>query len=110
MLCMACHPQSHDPACDNRIGRGGIEPAFAAFYSDHIRKLLWLRQGRRYLSKDNYNLGRLGGLIALFPDARFIVPLRDPVTHIASLMRQHALFSAAETRYPRSEEHTSEPQ
>jgi Sulfotransferase family len=100
MLWMAFHPHSHEPACDNRIGPHAVAPHFAAFYRDHIRKLLWLRQGRRYLSKGNYNLVRLGALIEIFPDARIIVPLRDPVTHIASLMRQHALFSAAETRYP----------
>ena len=100
MLWMAFNPQCHDPAQDNTIGRGGIAPEFAEFYGDHIRKLLWLRRGRRYLAKGNYNVARLGGLIELFPDARFIVPLRDPVAHIASLMRQHALFCAAETKYP----------
>ncbi|MPZ38755.1 MAG: sulfotransferase [Rhizobiales bacterium] len=99
MLWMAFHPHSHDPARGNSIGRGGIAPPFSDFYRDHIRKLLWLRQGSRYLSKNNYNLVRLGGLIELFPDARVIVPVRHPVTHIASLMRQHALFSAAETRH-----------
>jgi hypothetical protein len=100
MIWMAFHPHAHDSAWDNSIGRDGITPEFAAFYRDHIRKLLWLRQGERYLSKGNYNLARLGALIELFPDARFIVPLRDPVSHIASLRRQHALFCAAEMRHP----------
>lgn len=100
MLWMAFHPRCHDPGSDNSVGRGQVAPAFAAFYRDHIRKLLWLRGSRRYLSKGNYNLARLGGLIDLFPDARFIVPIRDPVTHVASLMRQHSLFSQAESRHP----------
>jgi hypothetical protein len=100
MLWMAFFPESHEPARDNRVGWGGTTPEFAAFYRDHIRKLLWLREGKRYLAKGNYNLARLGGLIELFPDARFVVPLRDPVAHVASLMRQHALFCAAETEYP----------
>jgi hypothetical protein len=100
ILWMAFHPEAHDPAYDNRIGRRDLAPEFAAFYRAHIRKLLWLRGGRRYLSKGNYNLARFGGLLALFSDARFIVPVRDPVTHIASLMRQHDLFAAAEARYP----------
>lgn len=78
----------------------GVGPHFAAFYRNHIRKLLWLRRGHRYLSKGNYNLVRLEALIELFRDARFIVPLRDPVTQIVSLMRQHALFWAAERRHP----------
>jgi hypothetical protein len=97
---MAFHPHSHDPSSDNTIGRGEITPQFAAFYRDHVRKLLWLRRGRRFLSKENYNLVRLGALIELFPDARIIVPLRDPVTHVVSLMRQHALFSAAQNKHP----------
>jgi hypothetical protein len=100
MLWMTFFPDSHDPDCDNRIGRGGTSPEFADFYRNHIRKLLWLRQGTRYLAKGNYNLARLGGLTELFPDARFVVPLRDPVSHVASLMRQHALFCAAETQHP----------
>jgi hypothetical protein len=100
MLWMAFDPHAHNPACDNSVGRGAVAPRFAAFYRDHIRKLLWLRQGRRYLSKGNYNLVRLQALIELFPDARFIVPVRDPVTQVASLMRQHALFCAAEYRHP----------
>jgi hypothetical protein len=100
MLWMAFYPGAHDPGRDNSMRRGGVDGRFADFYRDHIRKLLWLRQGSRYLSKNNYNLARLDGLIELFPDARVIVPVREPVTHIASLMRQHALFSAAETRHP----------
>jgi hypothetical protein len=100
MLWMAFHPNAHDPARDNSVRGGGFDARFADFYRDHIRKLLWLRQGSRYLSKNNYNLARLGGLVELFPDARVIVPVRGPVAHIASLMRQHALFSAAETRHP----------
>lgn len=100
MLWMAFHPDSHDPKRDNSLGRGEVAPGFASHYRDHIRKLLWLRRGTRYLSKGNYNVARLGALIELFPDARFIVPVRDPVTHIASLMRQHQRFGAAEAQHP----------
>lgn len=100
MIWMTFSPQAHDPAQDNSIGRGGVIPEFAQFYRHHIRKLLWLRGGRRYLSKGNYNLARLSALIEMFPDALFLVPLRDPMSHIASLMRQHALFCTAEARHP----------
>ena len=100
MIWMAFHPRSHDTAYDNSISRNGVTPEFAAFYREHIRKLLWLRQGKRYLSKGNYNLSRLGALIELFPDAHFIVPVRDPISHIASLQRQHGHFCAAEARHP----------
>lgn len=100
MLWMAFDPQAHDPARDNRVGRGAVDEAFAGFLRDHIRKLLWLRGGHRYLSKGNYDLARMDALLELFPDARFVVPVRDPVTHIASLMRQQTLFAAGETRHP----------
>jgi hypothetical protein len=99
-LWMAFWPDLHDPARDSRLTCGALTEPFASFYQRHIRKLLWLRRGRRYLAKGNYNLARLGGLIGLFADARFVVPLRDPVAHVASLMRQHELFSAAERRFP----------
>lgn len=74
---------------------------FDAFYQDHIRKLLAVRGARRYLAKGNYNLARLDYLQDLFPDARFLVPLRDPVSHIASLAKQHALFCEAARHDPR---------
>lgn len=100
MLWIAFHKDAHDPGRDNRVEGGALGQEFASFFRDHIRKLLWLRDGRRYLSKGNYDLARMDALIGLFPDARFIVPVRDPVTHIASLMRQQTLFSAGETRHP----------
>lgn len=100
MLWMTFHPDCHNPAHDNRMAGGDIAPGFTTFYRDHIRKLLWLRGGQRYLSKGNYNLPRIAALQSIFPDARFIVPLRDPVTHVGSLMRQHARFSIAQEQHP----------
>ncbi|MFM8581749.1 MAG: sulfotransferase, partial [Planctomycetaceae bacterium] len=67
-------------------------PAFEAFYREHLRKIVWLRGGGRYLSKGNYNFTRLGYLARLFPEARFLVPVRDPVEHVDSLVRQHRQF------------------
>ncbi len=99
MLWMAFHSQAHDPSRDNRIRPGDVSQEFSVFYRDHIRKLLWLRQGTRYLTKNNNNLVRLSGILSLFPEARMIIPVRDPVAHIASLMRQHERFSAAQTKY-----------
>jgi hypothetical protein len=34
----------------------------------------------------------------LFPDARFVIPVREPKTHIASLAKQHRLFVREESR------------
>lgn len=66
--------------------------AFDGVFVDHLRKMLLIRNGARYLSKGNYNVTRLEYLGSLFPDARLVVPLRHPVTHVASLVRQHELF------------------
>ena len=93
----------HDPAVDQVLDGSRRNPDFDAFYRDHIRKLLAVRGARRYLAKGNYNLARIRYLLALFPDARFLVPVRDPAPHIGSLMKQHALFlrsSAADPRIP----------
>lgn len=79
--------------------------AFARFYRDHVRKLLLARGRRRYASKGNYNLTRLEYLLTLFPDARMVVPVRAPRSHVASLRKQHALFCDAADAYPRSVAH-----
>jgi sulfotransferase family protein len=100
VLWMAFFADCHNPAVSNVLSEQDSAPEFEAFYRDHIRKLLLLRHGKRYLAKGNYNVSRLGFLRKLFPDARFVVPVRDPVAHIASLLKQHRLFCAEETRDP----------
>ncbi|HEX5078710.1 MAG TPA: sulfotransferase [Geminicoccaceae bacterium] len=105
VLWMTFFPDCHDAARSNLLGAQHSAPGFEAFYRDHIRKLLLLRQGRRYVAKGNYNVSRLGYLRTLFPDACFVVPVRDPVGHIASLMKQHRLFCAEETRDSRILDH-----
>ncbi len=93
---MAFFPQAHDPAHSSVLDRNTVNERFETFYRDHIRKLLAARGKRRYLSKGNYSVTRLGYLHRLFPDARFVIPVRDPVWHVASLMKQHRLFCAGE--------------
>jgi len=98
ILWMAFFPGSHDPSVSQVLGARDSHPEFETFYRDSIRKLLMARKASRYLSKGNYNISRLGYLGRLFPDARFVVPVREPTTHIASLMKQHRLFCEAEKR------------
>lgn len=70
---------------------------FADFFRQHIRKILSLApEGAstpRYLSKNNANISRLLLLSAMFPDCRIIVPIRNPLDHARSLLRQHQRFS-----------------
>jgi hypothetical protein len=57
------------------------------------------------VSKGNYNVTRLEYLLKSFPDARFVIPVRRPDGHVASLMKQHTLFCEGETKNPRMLEH-----
>ncbi len=85
-------PESHDSAHCHVIGPDVHNQEFEQFYLAHLRKILWLRGGARYLSKGNYNVARIGYLARLFPDAHFVIPVRSPITQVSSLVRQHALF------------------
>jgi hypothetical protein len=105
MIWMAFFERLHDPYSSAVLDAGTSCPPFEDFFRDHIRKLLWVRGRPRYLSKANYDVTRMAYLLKLFPDARFIVPLREPAAHIASLAKQHRLFSEGERRYPRALKH-----
>lgn len=87
-------PGRHDVSVSQILDSGCDNPAFADFYLAHIHKLLAVRGARRYLAKGNYNLTRIGYLRHLFPDARFVIAVREPRAHVASLMKQDRLFSA----------------
>ena len=70
---------------------------FEAFYRQHMRKILLLRQSenaqpRRYLSKNNMNICRIEYMAKIMPDATFLIPFRHPAQHAASLLNQHRRF------------------
>jgi hypothetical protein len=102
VLWMAFFPHVHDPRYSSVLNAATAAPAFASFYRNHLCKLLWLRGGTRYLAKGNYNITRLEYLLQLFPDARFVIPVREPVSHIASLQRQHERFCKVHREDPRA--------
>ena len=73
---------------------------FEDFLQKHMAKIVALRSvadtdksTRRYVSKNNANIARIDLMAALFPDARFLIPFRNPTDHISSLLRQHQRFS-----------------
>lgn len=92
----------HDPKQSNLLTGTSASAAFDGFYCDHLRKILYLRHGQRFVSKNNYNIARIDYLRRLFSDARFVVPVRDPVSHVFSLVKQHRLFLAAQQADPRA--------
>lgn len=96
ILWMHFFPRLHDPEVSNVLSGEVSHPAFPCFYRDHLRKFLLVRSARRYLAKNNYSVTRLQYIRKLFPDSRFVLLVRDPVGHVASLMKQQRLFS---TRY-----------
>jgi hypothetical protein len=95
----------HDPAQGNMLDGSTHNLPFESFYRDHLKKMLMIRGGSRFASKENYNLTRLLYLQRLFPDARFIIPIRHPAAHIASLVKEHRLFCDLHKRDPRTLEH-----
>lgn len=94
-------PQTHDPLQSNALDKQSSQPAFEKFYPEHLKKLLLVRNASRYLAKGNYNIGRLAYIHKLFPSARFIIPVRNPLNHIASLAKQHRFFLQAADADPR---------
>lgn len=75
------------------------DPGFLRFFEQHRRSIIALRRRTkpdvvRYASKNNQNIARLGPLLDAIEDATAIVPIRNPLTHAASLHRQHLRFSS----------------
>jgi hypothetical protein len=102
MLWMAFFPCCHDPAVCCLLGATYRHPAFESFYDMHLRKLLLAEGATRYAAKANYHVARLPYLARLFPDARFLIPVRAPAGHIASLLRQHRWFAQGQRHHPRA--------
>jgi hypothetical protein len=93
-------PGRHDPQVSQVLEGQDRNPAFDAFYAAHIQKLLAARGAQRYLCKANYHLTRLGYLHSLFPEARFVIPVREPAAQVESLLRQDQRFSRIVQRNP----------
>lgn len=58
-------------------------------FADYVRLVLLRYGGRRYLSKNNNNVLRLGALASAFPDALILHPFRHPLQQALSLRNQH---------------------
>lgn len=105
VLWMTFFPDCHDPATSAVLDGRVSNPAFERFYREHVAKLLLTRGRRRYVAKGNYNVTRLQYIQKIFPTARFIVPVRRPEAHVASLVKQHRLFCAGVNAHGRAYDH-----
>jgi hypothetical protein len=74
-----------------------IKPDARTFFVEHMKKIVALRRpdrprDGRYVSKNNGNIARLGLIRKMFPDAKILLPVRRPIDHARSLLRQHVNF------------------
>ena len=104
---MRYFPNCHDLDSSNILDREVNNPEFEKYYGDFIKRLLLAEEKTRYLAKANYNSTRLGYLLKLFPSARFIVPVREPVAQVGSLLRQHNNICRRNEDNPRISRHMS---
>lgn len=91
---------SHNEKISNVLNGETNNPLFEQFYRDHIRKLLINQRCSRYLAKNNYNITRLEYLNRIFPTVKILLIVRNPVNHIASLIKQTNLFIEMEEENP----------
>lgn len=78
------------------LGSEAVSGEFRDAFVKLVRKLSAVQsaggEARRYLSKNNANISRIGALRSIFPDATIFICLRDPASHVRSLMTQHQRF------------------
>ncbi|MGA7353901.1 MAG: sulfotransferase [Candidatus Cybelea sp.] len=94
-------PQIHDETKYNVLDTTTSNPAFEHFYNDHLRKLALVRGRSRYVSKAIMCVVRMQYLRRLFPDARFLLYVRNPIDHVASLIKQDRIWAELERSDPR---------
>jgi hypothetical protein len=83
----------HDSSRSNVLDDSTLNSDFERFFKDHIRKLLLVRGRSRYVSKNNPCVMRMRYLHRIFPDARFLLYIRNPIDHAASVLKQDRLFA-----------------
>lgn len=97
----AYFPRAHEEDANSVLGQEDSHEAFGTFYRDLVEKYLLARGAERYLSKSNYSITRMEYLLKLFPDARFVIMLRNPLLHVAGLVSAHVLFEELTRRFPK---------
>jgi len=94
-------PQVHDESKYSVLDASTSNPAFERFYREHLCKLAMVRGRSRYVSKAIMCVVRMQYLRRLFPGARFLLYIRNPIDHIASLIKQDRIWAEIEREDPR---------
>ncbi|MFY9719334.1 MAG: sulfotransferase [Candidatus Cybelea sp.] len=94
-------PFIHDEKAYSVLDNTTSNPAFERFYADHLRKLELVRGRSRYVSKAIMCVVRMKYLQRIFPDARFLLYIRNPIDHVASIIKQDRIWAELERDEPR---------
>jgi Sulfotransferase family len=94
-------PQIHDESQYSVLDATTSNPAFERFYREHLCKLALVRGRTRYVSKAIMCVVRMQYLRRIFPDARFLLYVRNPFDHVASLIKQDRIWAELERDDPR---------
>ncbi len=94
-------PQIHDESTDSVLDATTSNPSFERFYREHLCKLALVRGRSRYISKAIMCVVRMQYLRRLFPDALFLLYVRNPIDHVASLIKQDRIWAELERDDPR---------
>ena len=82
-------PEAFDEVFLNTFDEKIIKNEFQNFVN-----LILLSQNKdRYLSKNNFLFKRINQIKTIFPKSKFIIPIREPLQHSYSLLKQHIHFS-----------------
>lgn len=65
-------------------------------FRTYIAAILKPNRSKRYLSKNNNSILRLGSITAAFPNAIILIPFREPLQQAYSLLQQHQRFDGSD--------------
>lgn len=91
----------HNDAVSNIFDEKTTNPEFEKTYDDLLRKLMFNQTSIRYVAKNNYNISRLEYLLKLYPEMKIIMMVRNPINHIASMVKQDAIIEELERQNKR---------
>jgi Sulfotransferase family len=101
MLWERFFPNLYNESTPSFLDGNTSNPAFEKFYREHIQKLLLSRQRSRYVSKAIMCVLRLQYLRKMFPDAKFLLYVRNPFDQVASLLKQDRIWDEIDRDDPR---------
>ena len=61
--------------------------------TNYVQLILNCEKKDKYLSKNNLNFKRINLIKSIFPSSIFLIPIREPLQHANSLLKQHLNFS-----------------